>query len=227
MQSFTLAIFALVAVLALALPGARASAHGSGHHVQRDTNAARFARGMPPLPPTRRSTAKRTSTTQASVPTTGRIQLRDIETSVTIGYLQNSVAGPTGINLGLDVLHVWDLQVQFDVVQKSLFCLGSLFEGPGYYLGAAVSTEIWQLGQVLSVDLAAVDINVETFEANLWSLDLTTGRLSGLWENVDLTTIDIHIMYDKVQNVVSFCPDANAYKAVHENVVEVEWFLVN
>ena len=64
MQRFSVILFALVTLFAIVVP----SSAGSLSHVNRNTNAERFARGLPPLPPTRRSTAKRHQHSQGSVP---------------------------------------------------------------------------------------------------------------------------------------------------------------
>ena len=64
MQGFAVILFALVALFAIVVP----SSASTLSHVKRETNADRFARGLPPLPPTRRATAKRQQNSQPSVP---------------------------------------------------------------------------------------------------------------------------------------------------------------
>lgn len=64
MQRFAVILFALVALFAVVVPSS-ASIHSQ---VKRETNSDRFARGLPPLPPSRRETAKRTHNSQVSVP---------------------------------------------------------------------------------------------------------------------------------------------------------------
>ena len=63
MQRFAVILFALVAVFAIIVP----SSAKALSQVKRETNADRFARGLPPLAPSRRSTAKRTQHSQTSV----------------------------------------------------------------------------------------------------------------------------------------------------------------
>lgn len=53
MKKFFVALFSVVALLAVVVP----SSASAIKHVERETNAQRLARGLPPNPPTRRSTA--------------------------------------------------------------------------------------------------------------------------------------------------------------------------
>jgi hypothetical protein len=64
MQRFTVVFFAFVALFAIVVP----SSANALSHLKRDTNAERFARGLPPHAPSRRSTAKRHQNSQVSVP---------------------------------------------------------------------------------------------------------------------------------------------------------------
>lgn len=64
MQRFAVILFAFVALFAIVVP----SSVNALSHVKRDTNADRFARGLTPRAPSRRSTAKRTQHSQVSVP---------------------------------------------------------------------------------------------------------------------------------------------------------------
>ena len=63
MQRFTVVLFALVALFAIVVP----SSANTLPQVKRETNADRFARHLPPLPPTRRATAKRQRPSQTPV----------------------------------------------------------------------------------------------------------------------------------------------------------------
>jgi hypothetical protein len=53
MKKFFVALFSVVSLLAVIVP----SSASAIKHPERETNAQRFARGLPPNPPTRRSTA--------------------------------------------------------------------------------------------------------------------------------------------------------------------------
>jgi len=61
MKTFFLALFSVVALLGLVAP----SFASEVTHVERETNGERLARGLPPNPPTRRTTAKRHRHSQA------------------------------------------------------------------------------------------------------------------------------------------------------------------
>jgi hypothetical protein len=113
MQRFAIVLLAFVALFAIFAP----SSVNALSHVKRETNADRFARGLPPLAPSRRSTAKRHHNSQVSVPYaltlllplmvfssaypfpvecshSGRLQVRDHGNGQSLGYLQNAPSGP-------------------------------------------------------------------------------------------------------------------------------------
>jgi hypothetical protein len=58
MQRFTVALFVFLALFALLVP---LSSANDVETAKRETNADRFARGLPPLSPTRRHAARRLS----------------------------------------------------------------------------------------------------------------------------------------------------------------------
>ncbi len=66
MQKFAVALIALVAIFATVVPTVLAAPGLS--QLKRETNARRFARGLAPLPPTRRGGAMRPRTSPVPAP---------------------------------------------------------------------------------------------------------------------------------------------------------------
>ncbi|KAH9035197.1 hypothetical protein EDB85DRAFT_2143853 [Lactarius pseudohatsudake] len=88
-------------------------------HMKRETNGQRFAMGLPPLPPIRRSPTETAHRRQVSPPpspsNTGRLEVRHATDNTRLGYVANDASyGPIGLNL--DTAHnpaIPDLIVEF------------------------------------------------------------------------------------------------------------------
>lgn len=222
MQRFTIVLFALVALFATVVPSSSASALS---HVKRETNAARFARGLPPLPPTRRETARRHEKSQASVPRSGRVQVRDHDHGNSHGYIQNGPSGPHGINHGGDPDYS-DLTVIYNSVQNSIFCLGAHFSGNGFYLGAAVSTEILSIHSTAHVSLINVEIGITTAEAGIWTIG-PDGKLTAVWVNIDGSTVPVGCAYHDVDNALVLVGDIDGFISLNAGWVKVDIYIVD
>jgi len=193
MQRFAIVLFALVALFATVVP----SSASSLLHVKRETNADRFARGLPPLPPTRRATAKRQQNSQQpSAPTTGRIQVRDngsgSQGGSPLGYVQNGQSGPHGLDINPGFS---DLYVTFSSVQNSILCLDQQFNG-GSYFGALAPGDIINAASTVALPLTNVYLGNVADEADIWWIDQTTGELTAYWTNPDSTTSLVYFAYN-------------------------------
>ncbi|KAI0065505.1 hypothetical protein BV25DRAFT_1836303 [Artomyces pyxidatus] len=192
MQKFAVALFAFLAVLALVLP---ASA--------RVTNADRLRRGQPPLPPTRRATAKRQAPSPSSPQSiSGRIQVRDATGLNTLGYIQNTVSGPTGIKFSgsendLEVLYVGAELVAYSAIFPSPFLIG------------ASGSALLSVGSAAAIPF----INVDESISAIWSLDVTTGALTATWKNIDGSILNPVFAYDSVQDKLFLTGDIIEFAA--------------
>jgi hypothetical protein len=197
MQRYAVVLFALVALFGIVVP----SSASTLSHLKRETNADRFARGLPPLPPTRRATAKRQQNSQPSVPTTGRIQVRDLN-GYSHGYVQNGPSGPNGINLG-DNPDYSDLNVIFNPVEQSIFCLDSDFDGVGgSYFGVPTTTQILSADSPDYVLLTNVAMGNVADEADIWSIN-PAGQLGAVWVNIDASTVVVSFAYKAATNTLA------------------------
>ncbi|KAF8259376.1 hypothetical protein EI94DRAFT_1029270 [Lactarius quietus] len=204
MQRFTVVLFALVAVFAIVFP----SSANALSHVKRETNAERFARGLTPLKPSTRSTAKRYQNSQVSVPgRTGRIQARDHGNGHSYGYLQNGPSGPYvgGINHGNNP-HYSDLSVQYNPGDHSLFCDAS----QGFYLGAPASSQNLGPSSTNHVTLTGVNAGNTKDEVHIWSVD-ASGKLTCTWENSDGSTVPVNCAYHDASNSLYLVGDIDDF----------------
>jgi len=171
MQKFILAsLFSAVVLLGLVAP-ASALAIGRGQH---ETNAMRFARGLPPNAPSRRSTApvRRTSPTPPNLgQCAGSIEVRALDGTV-LGCLDN---GGSSHGLSIGDTHNWPVTYTSSSMT---------FNNGASYLGAH-DTPVVVLGPSLptSVFLQKVSNNDANAEDNLWNFNPTTGRVTATWTN--------------------------------------------
>ncbi|KAI9440896.1 hypothetical protein H4582DRAFT_1939909 [Lactarius indigo] len=203
MQKFAVVLFALVALFAIVPSPASALSQ-----VKRETNADRFARGLPPLAPTRRSSAKRHQNSQ--VPRSGRIQVRDHGNGNSHGFIQNGPTGPHGVNHG-DNSDYSDLNVIYNPAEKSIYCLGPRFTGNGFYLGAPDSSSILGDHSTAYVTITNVEIGVTTAQAGIWIIDAVTGELTAIWVNHDGSTVTVSCVYHSVDNILILVGDPDAF----------------
>ncbi|KAI9440893.1 hypothetical protein H4582DRAFT_1939900 [Lactarius indigo] len=198
MQRFAfLLLAASVALLAIVIP-AEAALLG-----KRETNAQRFARGLPPLPPARRSpteTAKRRQVSQPpSSSTTGRLEVRWAVDGTVLGHVSNDpIRGPIGLNVvsGPNPA-TGDLIVEFS--GSSLLAQGPLFAAP-YYIGG-YGPDLLSPQNTNAIQFFNVDIGPN---AEIWSLDTTSGALNATWTNPDNTKVQPTLIFYADSNVLSF-----------------------
>ncbi|KAH9014440.1 hypothetical protein EDB85DRAFT_2157406 [Lactarius pseudohatsudake] len=215
MQRFAVVLFALVALFAIVPSSASALSQ-----VKRETNADRFARGLPPMPPTRRSTAKRQQ--NSPVPRSGRIQVRDPGTGNPHGYMQNGPSGPGGVNRD-DNPDYTDLNVIYNPAEKSIYCLGAHFSGDGSYLGALDSSD----QSTAFVILTNVDKDISTAQARIWTIDTVTGKLTAILLNYDGSFVTVSCVYHQGKNVLALVGDSNDYLSKNPDWQLVELLFIN
>ncbi|KAI0249657.1 hypothetical protein BJV78DRAFT_1155620 [Lactifluus subvellereus] len=237
MQRLTIALFTLLAVFAHLVPVASARAI---ELAKRETNADRFARGLPPLPPTRRDTAKRGSPSRVSLAAaavqksqTGRIQIRDAHSGYAYGYLENSPYGPHGVNHGHS-----DMWVTYDYNRKSLHCKSPAFHDGGDYLGGVIPD--YNLGQGYSYYVPLTNVEYDDYdgispdgvvnkyadvvfadEARIWNYHYDSGELTGWWENKDHYHVPVSYAYNPDTNIIVIVGDIDAYLYEYHGWYEV------
>lgn len=217
MQRFTVVFFAFVALFAIVVP----SSANALSHLKRDTNAERFARGLPPHAPSRRSTAKRHQNSQVSVPQSGRLQVRNHGNGHSLGYLQNVPSGPGGINSGNNP----DLSVRYNPGDHSITCVGSQFSQGGSYLGGPTSSQGLNSGSPVSVPLTNVD-NSNSDSACIWTVD-KLGKLTVQWKNSDGSIAPISCAYNADKNAFVLTGDIDGFCNQNGGWEQVEFYMVN
>jgi len=163
MKSFIIALFSVVALLALVLPS---SAHAIR---QRETNAQRLARGLPPNPPTRRLTApvRRASAS----PPQQCLEVRDL-TGKVLGCVDNG-----GSSHGISIGNKDNWPLTYDPTANTL-------NNGAQYLGAHEDpTVILGPGLPTAIFLQKVSINDANSEAKIWSVDATNNEVTATWTN--------------------------------------------
>ncbi|KAH8978005.1 hypothetical protein EDB86DRAFT_991792 [Lactarius hatsudake] len=172
-------------------------------HMKRETNGQRFARGLPPLPPIRRSPTETAHRRQVSPPpnpsVVGRLEVRYASDNTRLGYVANDASyGPIGLNL--DTGHnpaIPDLVVEFS--GSTLLAQNPEFDAP-YYIGGygalPLSPQTLNTIEFINVDTGP--------DAAIWSLDLTSGALNATWTNPDKSTAQPTLIYDSELNALNF-----------------------
>jgi len=120
MKKFFVALFSVVALLAVVVP----SSASHVQNVERGTNGDRLARGLPPKAPTRRSTAparraSRRAYPRIPTPPMQYIVVRDADGN-TLGFVQND-GSTNGINVGDQM----NYPVTFDPTSRTVFSAGA------------------------------------------------------------------------------------------------------
>ncbi|KAH8989449.1 hypothetical protein EDB92DRAFT_1947403 [Lactarius akahatsu] len=203
MQRFAVVLFALVALFAIVPSSASALSR-----VKRETNADRFARGLPPMPPTRRSTAKRQQ--NSPVPRSGRIQVRDPGNGNPHGYIHNGPSGPGGVNRNNNPDYT-DLNVIYNPAEKSIYCLGAHFSGNGLYLGAPDSSDLLGDHSTAFVVVTNVEKDISTAQTGIWTIDTVTGKLTAIWVNYDGSIVTVSSVYHRGNNVLALVGDPDDF----------------
>ncbi|KAI9439000.1 hypothetical protein H4582DRAFT_1946070 [Lactarius indigo] len=176
---------------------------------KRETNGQRFARGLPPLPPTRRSPTETANRRQVSQQpgssTTGRLEVRQAADNTRLGYVANDASrGPIGLNL--DIAHnpaIPDLTVEFS--GSNLVAQDPEFEAPfniGAYGTLPLSPQTLSTIEFINVDPGP--------GAAIWSLDSTSGALNATWTNAVNGTTQPTLIYDFGLNALNFTSNPTA-----------------
>jgi hypothetical protein len=202
--------------------------------VDRDSNAQRLARGLPPrspkfgrtLPgfvqardnPTPAFGALRPRSSSTAVTHTGKIEVRASDGSV-LGDVKNWVALPhiNGVNFGIPGEN---LDVSFTTTGNAPFNILSTnpnFPAP-FYVGISGSSATLTIGSRSIVNLANVPITpagvpaagVDT-ESAVWSFDPGSNELTVQYVNPDGSQPETTIAYDIRENVLFFTGDLDAY----------------
>lgn len=163
MKRFILALFSVVALLALVAP----SPVNALRHAERETNAERLARGLPPNPPTRRGTAPQR---RASLTPGQYIEVRDMNGNI-LGFVTNG-----GSSHGISVSNTLNFPVTFNptamTINDGAHYLGG-HDSPVVILGPNLPTAVY---------LQKVSINDAQSESNIWTLG-AGGELFATWTN--------------------------------------------
>lgn len=218
MQRFAVVLFALVALFAIVPSSASALSQ-----VKRETNADRFARGLPPMPPTRRSTAKRQQ--NSPVPRSGRIQVRDPGNGNPHGYIQNGPSGPGGVHHN-DNSDYTDLNVIYNPAEKSIYCLGAHFSGKGLYLGAPDSSDLLGDYSTAFVIITNVEKDISTAQAGIWTIDTVTGKLTAIWLNYDGSIVTVSCVYHQGNDVLALVGDYDDFIGQNQGWQLVELIII-
>jgi len=204
MQKFVfLFIAAFAALLGLVSPVQGLAA------VRRETNAERFARGMPPLPPrfsTRTLTAlRRRPSHGVQLPETysGRIEVRSAADDSVIGFVAN-VPGSDAFGLyNLDHPDNHDLHVEYS--DSSLRITDDGFDGSPYIGGNGSDDLIHDSSATVSCSNVPLGQS-----ATIWNLDNDTRELTILsWINSDGSSVQPDIVYLPGQNQLVFAGDVD------------------
>ncbi|KAH9059666.1 hypothetical protein EDB87DRAFT_1684518 [Lactarius vividus] len=171
--------------------------------MKRETNGQRFARGLPPLPPIRRSPTETANRRQVSQPPstsdTGRLEVRHATDNTRLGYVANDAGrGPIGLNL--DIAHnpaIPDLIVEFS--DSTLVAQDPKFDAP-YYIGGYGT---------LPFTIEFINVGAGPGAA-IWSLDSTSGALNATWTNSDNSASQPTLIYDSELNALNFTSNPTA-----------------
>lgn len=166
MKTFFLALFSVVALLGLVAP----SFASEVTHVERETNGERLARGLPPNPPTRRTTAKRHRHSQAPPAPKQYVEVRDLSGDI-LGFITNG-----GGRQGLSV----DWRLNFPVTYNDgshTLSNGAQFLGAHNTHGGSLGS-----GHSKSVFLEKVSDNDNDAQAHIWKLN-DGGVLTATWSS--------------------------------------------
>ncbi|KAI0259404.1 hypothetical protein BC834DRAFT_906271 [Gloeopeniophorella convolvens] len=224
MQRFACVLLVASAVLlGLVVPSGAASLQ------RRETNAQRFARGLPPLPPIRRTSTDTAKRSQASPqvqtgkpqpPPSGRLEVRWAVNGSVAGYIaNNATAGPIGLNLNPDPNQLPDCDLHVEYSDSSLVALDAKFPAP-FYVGGNGTLPL-AAGSPNTIEF----INVEAGPwAAVWALDWNTGVLNATWTNPDGSKDQPSLAYDPALNALNFTGD---FTALYNLISPPTQYLVN
>ncbi|KAI0287328.1 hypothetical protein BC826DRAFT_1118315 [Russula brevipes] len=207
--------------------------------VTRETNADRFARGLPPLAPVRRTrtdTAKRTqpSSVDTEHPQAWHIEARQASDGTTVGYVASD---PSGSQLNLldkhkdasnEVIHV-------EYSGSSLYTKHSKSPTP-FYVGCSGTLPL-AVGSPNALQLTGVESGRKSFwlrpmyasSAAIWNVDPSTSELTATWVNPDNSQVQPFFAYDPEQDALFLTGDFTELSNLHDppTVVLVDLYLTH
>ncbi|KAJ7493697.1 hypothetical protein FB451DRAFT_1215152 [Mycena latifolia] len=207
--------------------------------VKRDaaTNAQRLARGLPPLPPKRRSGRAALARRSAGVPVsyTGTIQVTNAGTGAVVGYVYQA-SGSTnhfGVTTDMSSALSFMLSVDSTVVSSSginIAATTSTYATTWPYMGGIVGVIntnanlasgspnfAYVQGTSLTPDdspAASVSNSyptIEKSESAIWNYDASTGAISAQWINIDGSAPATAIVYVAGSNALVLAGDASVF----------------
>jgi hypothetical protein len=175
---------------------------------RRETNADRFRRGAPPLPPTRRDGAYQPQ--PSSKPTvSGFLVLRDLSGLHNLGYIENNpYRGPL---IGMSPLNSPEsarLQATFSGSDHTLVATNALFPGP-YFLGTTFPSPN-DPNEYPPEELLFTNVP-DGSGAEDWSYDSNTGELTIALPKPSGGTVPAVFALDVYQNALELVTDVPTF----------------
>jgi len=196
--------------------------------VTRETNAGRFARGLPPLAPVRRTrtgTAKRTqpSSVDTEHPQAWRIEARQASDGTTVGYVASD---PSGSQLNLLDKHkdASNEVIRVEYSGSSLYTKHSKSPNP-FYVGCSGTLPL-AVGSPNVLQLTGVESGPS---AAIWNVDPSTSELTATWINPDNSQVQPFFAYDPEQDALFLTGDFTELSNLHDppTVVLVDLYLTH
>ncbi|KAI0249654.1 hypothetical protein BJV78DRAFT_1225135 [Lactifluus subvellereus] len=202
-----------LAVLALSLLVLCVSAFPSV--IARETNADRFRRGYPPLPPTRRGTAKRTGPSSRPPQTcSGVIEVRDQSGTMKLGFVEN-LPGPRD-SFGVSAPGTpksQHLQATFSGSAHTLVATNAAFPPP-FFLGSDFPYVQAPMEPSSGEDLFK---NIpSTPGAEVWSCNTVTKELTVALPDLMGGTVPTVLWWDRAFNALAFVQDVPKFTAINK-----------
>ncbi|KAI0297457.1 hypothetical protein B0F90DRAFT_905561 [Multifurca ochricompacta] len=204
-------IIAVITLVLLAL-FACVPHHAAAAAFFRDTNADRLRRGAPLLPPTRRETAKRASTSIWQPPLViGALQIRDLSGVHMLGYMQNAasrnpIIGVSPPNAPRSAL----LEAMYSVSNYTLVATNALFPEP-YFLGSQ-----YPYANDISASLPEEILftNVDSNPgAEIWTYNYVTHELTVQLPEPTVGPVQAIFAWDTYQNALQLVTNVSMYLA--------------
>ncbi|KAI9458347.1 hypothetical protein BJY52DRAFT_426349 [Lactarius psammicola] len=180
-----------------------------------ETNADRFRRGAPPLPPTRRDSANRADPSSRPPPTvSGPLVVRDITGSHVLGYMQNSDSRSPIIGVSpLNSPQSARLQATYSGSTHTLVATNALFPAP-HFLGSQFPYFNDPGAPVPDWDREILFTNViESPGAKVWSYQRYTRELTIALPKPKGGSIQAVFAWDRLQNALELVTDVPTFLA--------------
>jgi len=208
MKKFFVALFSVVALLAVVVP----SSASDVQNVERETNAERLARGLPPKAPTRRSTAH----ARRSSPTPPKQQYIVVYDSNgnPLGFVQKG-----GSTHGIHVGDKMNFPVTFDSTTHTVFSSGS---GDQYLGGHNQPTVIMGSNLATSTFLERVSVNNKNSETDIWYPG-PNNELLAKWTNPSGPLVPIYFFETQTGSIL-MTGDPNAFSDLEQIHLFLESF---